>query len=162
MRKTITDNSIACVHHFSAQQCPQRAPPSISRQATFRLPSSSTPRTPPQIILPYMHTPLWRIAHKQTLGILVRPAMCCMQVEPAVRPAATLTKILPRHFPGGRVCKKAIKPPSGHMLLCLAAWRIVTSSGQDRVCLTSNRDPIGLGHNGRASGAAAHDAPAAW
>ena len=34
------------------------------------------------------------------------------------------------------------------MLLCLAAGRIVTWSGQDRVCLTSNRDAIGLGTTG--------------
>jgi hypothetical protein len=84
MRKTITDNLIACVDHFSAQQCPQRAPPSMSRQATFRLPSSSTPRTPPQIILPYMHTPLWRIAHKQDVGHLCTARDVLYAGEPAV------------------------------------------------------------------------------
>jgi hypothetical protein len=74
MRKTITDNLIACVDHFSAQQCPQRAPPSMSRQATFRLPSSST----------YMHTPLWRIAHKQDVGHLCTARDVLYAGEPAV------------------------------------------------------------------------------
>jgi hypothetical protein len=143
MRKTNTDISIACVTSL----CPTVSTAlhlSISRQATFRLPrlvhlleSSYRTCTP--------HYGASPTAARWASLYGPQCALCRSSCSPA---GSNLDQILPTSiFPAGRIAED-FKPPSGHMLLCLAAWRIVTSSGQDRVCLTSNRDPIGLGTTG--------------
>ena len=63
--------------------------------------------------------------------------------EAAVRPAATLTKSY-RIIPSWMDTDTGVRSTSGRLLLCLAEWRIVTSSGQDRAGLTFNSHTIGL------------------
>jgi hypothetical protein len=52
-----------------------------------------------------------------------------MQGEHAIRLAAILTTILYRIIPSWMDTVVDVKSTSGHLSLCCAAWRIVTSSG---------------------------------
>lgn len=142
----ITDTSIACVTSLRPTGVHNALHLSVvgaRKEAGYV--SFITPSTPSQIIIPYMHTPLWRIVVSRTLGTFVRPAIYAG--EPAVRPAATLTRSY-RVIPSQMDTAVGAKSTSGYILLCLAEWRIVTSSGQDRACLTFNSYPIGLGTPG--------------
>ena len=137
------------------------APPSISRQATFRLPGSSTPRTPPQIILPHMHTPLWCIAVKQHVGHLFTARDVLYAGEPAVRAAATLTRILPHHFQlDGYVGGHQPSFWTHVVMSCSGVHRDMERSRSGLPDVQPRRN--WPGHNGRPSGAAAHDAPGEW
>jgi hypothetical protein len=85
------------------------------------------------------------MAHRrqQDVGHLCTARGMLYAGEPAVRQTATLTRSY-RIIPSWMDAVEDVKSPSGHVLLCLAAWRIVTSSGQDRADLTFDSYPIGL------------------
>ena len=119
---------------------------SIRRQATFRLPRLRHSYTYSNHPTVHAHpTPAHRRQH--VVGYLCTARCMLYAGEPAVRPAATLTRSY-RIIPGYTDTAENVKSVSGHILLCLAAWRIVTSSGQDRADLTFNSNLIGLGTSG--------------
>jgi hypothetical protein len=103
------------LHIAAPNECPQRAPP-VSQ-------SSGYVTIPRLLFKSYAH-PTKAQRRQQDVGHLRN-----MQGEHAIRLAAILTTILYRIIPSWMDTVVDVKSTSGHLSLCCAAWRIVTSSG---------------------------------
>ena len=96
--------------------------------------------------------------HKQDVGHLRTARDVLYAGEPAVRPAATLTRILPRHFQLDGYVKGHQTSFWTHVVMsCSRAHRDMERSRSGLPDVQPRRN--WPGHNGRPSGAAAHDAP---